>query len=124
MTFKTQWAEERRKIEIGDTIAQQVYLPPIQTFSQKIVFGVRINELINQANRKGISYETLEGHVERGVSTFTVEQLDDGLIFKIQTYSTPGNVLAKLVGPIFSIPYQAFCTRAALRNVKRKIEQQ
>jgi hypothetical protein len=122
MTSKNQWTDENRKMRIGDTIAQQVYIPPTKTFSQKIIFGVRINEIIDQGDKKGFSYETLEGHVEKGISTFTVEQLDDKLIFKIMTYSAPGNILTKLLGPIFSVPYQTFCTKTALDNVKRKLE--
>lgn len=124
MTFKTQWTDENRKMKIGDTIAQQVYFPPTKIFSQKIIFGVRINEIIDQADKKGFSYETLEGHVEKGISTFTVEQLEDKLVFKVQTYSTPGNILTKLLGPIFFVPYQTFCTKTALNNVKRQIETQ
>ncbi|UOK42108.1 MULTISPECIES: DUF1990 family protein [Flavobacterium] len=124
MTFKTQWTDEKRKMEINDTIAQQVYIPPIKSFSQKIIFGVRINEIIDQINKKGFSYETLEGHVEKGVSTFTIEQLNDKLIFKIKTYSTPGNILTKLVGPFFSVPYQIFCTKTALKHVKQQLENQ
>jgi len=124
MSFKTQWANENRKMNIGDTIVQQVYIPPTKIFSQKIIFGVRINEVIDQPNKKGFSYETLEGHIEKGVSTFSVEQLNNKLIFKIHTYSTPGNFLTKLVGPIFSIPYQTFCTKSALENVKQQLEAQ
>ena len=71
MSFLTQWGLEQRAMVVGDTIVQQVYLPPIQRFSQKMVFGVRISEVINTATRKGYSYETLEGHVERGISSFT-----------------------------------------------------
>jgi hypothetical protein len=75
MTFKNEWTDQNRKMKIGDTIAQQVCIPPTKTFSQKIIFGVRINEIIDQADRKGFSYETLEGHVEKGVSVFTVEHI-------------------------------------------------
>ncbi|MEZ4824996.1 MAG: DUF1990 family protein [Bacteroidia bacterium] len=124
MSFKNQWTEENRKMKAGDTIAQQIYIPPVKTFSQKIIFGVRIKEIINRPDKKGFSYETLEGHVEKGVSTFTVEQIDNKIVFKIQTYSAPGNILTKMVGPVFSIPYQAFCTRAALKNVKWQLENQ
>jgi hypothetical protein len=124
MTFKNQWTDENRKMRIGDTIAQQVYIPPTKTFSQKIIFGVRVNEIIDQVDKKGFSYETLEGHVEKGISTFTVEQTETKLVFKVQTYSTPGNILTKLVGPFFSVPYQTFCTNAALRNVKKQLENQ
>ena len=124
MTFKNEWTDQRRKMKIGDTIAQQVYIPPTRTFSQKIIFGVRINEIFDQADKKGFSYETLEGHVEKGVSTFTVEQLDNKIVFKIQTYSTPGNILTKLLEPFISVPYQTFCTKTALKNVKRQLENQ
>ncbi len=122
MTFLTQWEHENREIRTGDTIVQQVYIPPLLTFSQKIIFGVRVKELINEPNRVGFSYETLEGHVERGISTFTVELMNNQTIFKIHTFSTPGNVLTKLLGPIFSRPYQSFCTNAALKNFKAATE--
>ena len=78
--------------------------------------------MINQPDRKGFSYETLEGHAEKGISTFTVEQSGNKILFKIQTYSTPGNFFTKLAGPVFSIPYQSFCTGAALRHVKRQLD--
>ena len=123
MTFMTQWGQENRKMKIGDTILQQVYIPPTKTFSQKITFGVRINRIIDETERKGFSYETIEGHVEKGESTFTIEKGDGGLIFIIKTFSEPGNLLTKLVGPIFTVPYQTYCTRTALENVKSQIEQ-
>ena len=123
MTFMTQWRHEKRKMKIGDTILQQAFIPPTKTFSQKIVFGVRINNIIDEADRKGFSYVTIEGHVEKGESTFTIENSDGGLIFKIQTFSEPGNLLTKMVGPIFTVPYQNYCTRTALKNVKKQIEQ-
>ncbi len=122
LTFLTQWDLEKRSMRVGDTIAQQVYLPPIPRFSKKIIFGVRISEVIDETHRKGFSYETLEGHVERGISTFTIEHHEHRVIFKIQTYSTPGNLLTRLVGPIFSVPYQTYCTKAALEQVKRQVE--
>lgn len=124
MAFKTQWADEQRTMKIGDTIVQQVYIPPVKTFSQKIIFGVRISEIINETNRRGFSYETLEGHVEKGISTFTVERQNDQTLFKIQTFSEPATFLTRLTAPLFAIPYQAFCTRAALRHVKRQLEKQ
>ena len=123
MTFMTEWVKEKRKMKIGDTILQQAFIPPTKTFSQKVVFGVRINNIINETGRKGFSYVTIEGHVEKGESTFTIEKGDGGLIFKIKTFSEPGNLLTKLIGPIFTVPYQTYCTRTALENVKKQIEQ-
>ena len=122
MTFMTQWNHEHRQMRIGDTILQQVFIPPTKTFSQKMVFGVRVNSVIDEPKRRGFSYVTIEGHVEKGESTFTVEESERGLVFKIRTFSEPGNLLTKIVGPIFTVPYQAYCTREALENVKRQIE--
>ncbi|MFC4164662.1 DUF1990 family protein [Epilithonimonas zeae] len=124
LIFTTQWNDENREMKVGDTILQQVFLPPIKSFSQKIIFGVRIKEIINEENKKGFSYETLEDHVEKGISTFTIEKLNQKIIFKIHTFSIPGNIFSKLLAPIFSIPYQTYCTKQALENVKQQVENQ
>ena len=117
-----QWNKEGRKMKVGDTIVQQAFLPPIKGLSQKIIFAVRISEIIDQPERKGFSYETVDGHVEKGISIFTIEKNMEKSIFKIHTFSKPGNLLTSLVGPIFSVPYQSFCTKKALNNVKERIE--
>jgi hypothetical protein len=122
LCFKTQWHLENRSMKVGDTIAQQAFLPPTRFGSLKLIFGVRINAIIDEPTRKGFSYETLEGHVEKGISTFTIEETNAGLVFKIHTYSVPGNWLSRLAAPFFSIPYQRFCTKKALENVKRQVE--
>lgn len=126
MSSLTQWSDENRNMKIGDTIVQQVFIPPTKSLSQKIIFGVRITEIIDLKTKKGFSYQTLQGHVEKGISTFTIEQNDDNqkLIFKIHTHSAPGNLISKILGPFFSIPYQTFCTKSALTNVKKIIETQ
>ena len=117
-----QWNKEGRKMKVGDTIVQQAFLPPVKGLSQKVIFAVRISEIIDQPERKGFSYETLDGHVEKGISIFTIEKKMEKSIFKIHTFSKPGNLLTSLVGPIFSLPYQSFCTKKALNNVKERIE--
>jgi Domain of unknown function (DUF1990) len=119
----TEWTDQKRTMQIGDTIVQQAFIPPLKNFSQKIIFGVRINNIIKESNRIGFSYETLEGHVEMGESTFSIEQQNDGkIVFKIHTFSKPGNFLTKLLAPIFSIPYQTYCTRQGLENVRKQLE--
>lgn len=123
MTFLAEWNFESRNMQVGDTIVQQAFIPPFRRFSQKIIFGVRIKDIINEPTRVGFSYETLRGHVEKGISIFTIEKTEDRkTIFKVHTFSTPGNILTQLVGPIFSVPYQTFCTRQGLSNVKRQLE--
>lgn len=122
MTYLTEWKLNNREMKVGDTIVQQVYIPPTKIYSQKIIFGVRISEIISEPDKKGFSYETLEGHVEKGISTFTIEQTDEKILFKILTYSTPGSFLSRALGPVFSKPYQKYSTRKALGNVKRQLE--
>ncbi len=122
MSHLAQWNDENRKMKVGDTIVQQVYLPPTKILSQKIVFAVRINQIIDEPNIKGFSYETLQGHVEKGSSTFTIEQTETELLFKIKTFSKPGNILTTLLGPFFSLPYQRFCTKSALNRIKEQLE--
>ena len=117
-----QWREENRNMQTGDTILQQVYLPPVPKFSQKALFGVRIKEVIREEKRCGFSYETLKGHVECGISYFTIEERDGKVSFNIQTFSKPGNFFTRMLGPIFSIPYQTYCTKKALKHVKQQIE--
>ncbi len=43
MVHRAQWDVEKRKMKVGDTLLQQIFIPPINKFSQKIIFGVRIN---------------------------------------------------------------------------------
>lgn len=124
MSYLTQWSFEKRQIQIGDTIVQQAFIPPFRHLSQKIIFGVRIDNIINEPERIGFSYETLEGHVEKGISIFTIETENEKTVFKIHTFSQPGTLLTKFIGPILSVPYQTFCTRQGLLNVKRQLENQ
>ncbi len=118
----TQWEDEQRTMQAGDTILQQVYLPPFPKFSQKVLFGVRIKEVIHEEKRCGFSYETLKGHVECGISYFLLEETNGKISFKIQTFSKPGNLLTRLLGPVFSLPYQTYCTQKGLKNVRKIIE--
>ena len=123
LTFLSQWNAENRNMQVGDTIVQQVFLPPINPVSGKIIFGVRINRIFSSHEKRGFSYETLEGHIETGESSFTIEKIPgDSLICKIHTFSGPGNFLTRLVNPIFAAPYQSYCTKLALENIKRQIE--
>lgn len=120
LRFKAQWHVENRSMKVGDTILQQICIPPTR-FALKMIFGVRIKTIINEPTRKGFSYETLEGHVEKGISTFTFEETAEGIFFKIHTYSVPGNFLSRLTA-FFAIPYQRYCTKRALENVKRQVQ--
>lgn len=40
MAFENQWKDEKNEMGIGDTNAQEVYIPPTKTYSLKMVFGL------------------------------------------------------------------------------------
>lgn len=121
---KRQWETENRTMKVEDTIVQQAFLPPFRPFRLKVIFGVRISEVINEANLKRFSYETIEGHVEKGISSFSITAGTGAVTFRIHTYSVPGNLLTRILAPILTLPYQAYCTRKALLQVKKRIESQ
>ncbi|MBC7389178.1 MAG: DUF1990 family protein [Opitutaceae bacterium] len=116
LTAYGQWEAERRTMQLGDTIVQQINIPPFNRLSQKLIVGVRIKEVFNSDGCKGFSYETLRGHVEKGISTFRIEPQKSSSAFTIETYSAPAMPLLKLFGP-FSSLYQDYCTNKALKNV-------
>lgn len=62
MTFKTQWTDDKRKMKVGDTIAQQVYIPPTKTFSfKKANQSLPTNSL--SANKKSIQSFPTAKHI-------------------------------------------------------------
>lgn len=118
LDFYAQWEEEERTMQVGDTIVQQVFLPPFSKWSLKLIMSVRIKEMVYEPSRISFRYETLEGHAEKGISSFLLEQIGGKTYFTIHTFSTPGNRLSTLVKHIFTLPYQKYCTRCAVKNVK------
>ncbi|MBU2019584.1 MAG: DUF1990 domain-containing protein [Bacteroidetes bacterium] len=122
MTYLSQWQLEEREILKGDTILQQIYFPSFDWFSMKIVAGVRIKSVLKETERVSFSYETLEGHIENGCSEFILEKIGDVVYFRIKTFSKPGNFLVRLTAVLFAIPYQKYCTKSAMLQVKNLLE--
>lgn len=116
LTAYRQWEHQGRQLLPGDTIVQQIYIPPLGAFSQKIIAGVRVLERYDTASCRGFAYETLEGHVERGVSAFRLQQTAIGVAFSIETWSAPSGLLPRLMAPVAGW-YQGYCTRLALAQV-------
>jgi uncharacterized protein (UPF0548 family) len=81
------------------TIVQRVFLGPVA-----MEMAVRVLEVFDVASgprRVGFTYATLQGHSERGLATFSVREAPDGsLLFAIESWSSPGNILAMLGRPI------------------------
>jgi hypothetical protein len=120
MRAEPQWVRESRAMRIGDIIVQRAVLPPIG-FGLCAEFAVRISALISTPSKLGFAYETLTGHLERGVSEFYFEQRASALFFVIHTYSEPAHWLSRLGRP-FSLAYQKWCTHQALKHVKRRFQ--
>jgi uncharacterized protein DUF1990 len=120
MRAEAQWIRERRKMRVGDIIVQRAVLPPVG-FGLCTEFAVRISALISELSKLGFAYETLSGHLERGVSEFYFEERASALFFVIHTYSEPAHWLSR-VGRPFSLLYQKWCTQRALRHVKKRFE--
>ncbi len=121
MRHLTQWAYENRLMQLGDTIVQQIWLPPVAGGLVSIICGVRITDIFRQQDRVGFSYTTLAGHVELGISTFSYEGVGKDAKFKIDTLSRPALPGGKLLAPLFANPYQAWCTRQALAHVRAQL---
>jgi hypothetical protein len=118
MRAEPQWIREGRSMRIGDIIVQRAVLPPIG-FGLCAEFAVRVSALISEPSKLGFAYETLTGHLERGVSEFYFEDRAGELFFVIHTHSEPAHWLSRIARP-FSLVYQKWCTQQALKHVKRR----
>ncbi len=121
MRAEAQWIRDGRAMRVGDIILQRAVLPPIG-FGLCAEFAVRISALINTPSKLGFAYETLAGHLERGVSEFYFEERAGKLFFIIHTHSEPAHWLSRFGGSIFSSSYQRWCTRQALKHVKQRFQ--
>ena len=97
----------------GTTIVQHVAIGPFTLESAvRVVRAWRVEDA-NLAET-GFAYVTLEGHPERGVSSFRVSRDSSGQIeFAIEARSSPGSLLTRLGGP-FACRFQRRATEAAL----------
>ena len=118
MRHEAEWKQQGRSMNQGDIVIQRAMIPPVG-FGFCMEFAVRICKIIKEERRIGFAYETLHGHAESGISEFYFEKMKEGLFFTIHTYSEPGHWTSKSVR-LFSLPYQAWCTRRALNHVKKR----
>ena len=113
----TEWQHHFREMQIGDVIVQQVSLPPCH-MSLKCIFAVRILDIFRSTNKVGFSYGTLQGHAEKGLSTFFFALHGTQISATIHTFSLPDTFAGKLVVPLFTLPYQRYCTNQALAHMQ------
>jgi hypothetical protein len=122
MSSKAQWQLEARQMQLGDVILQKLYIPPLG-WGLCIECAVRVCALENEPGKVGFAYETLPGHVEKGVSDFHICEQDGDILFGVHTRSAPAHWLARAARPIARC-YQSSCTRQALLHVKRRFEEE
>jgi uncharacterized protein (UPF0548 family) len=110
------------RIRPGVTIIQRVFLGPLA-----MEMGVRVLEVFDQRGDKdvvGFTYATLQGHSERGLATFSVHEVSPNtLVFRIESWSVPGNLLSRLARPFARRTQQKF-TREALANFRDQLHAQ
>jgi len=88
------------RVSMGATIVQRIFLGPIGFEVAVRVVDVFSGEAGSE-RRSGFTYATLQGHMEKGISSFIVEQKPGGPVsFSIETRSRPGHWLIRFSGPL------------------------
>jgi hypothetical protein len=123
MHFEAEWTSTGRKMAVGDVIIQRTMMPPVG-FGMCIEFAVRVCALFDDEKRLGFAYETLSGHAESGVSEFYFEEREGDVFFMIHTRSQPSHWTARFASRVFTLPYQAWCTRRATAQVRTRFHQE
>jgi uncharacterized protein (UPF0548 family) len=87
-----------------------------------LVVPCRIVGVVDGQTRWGFAYGTLPGHPEQGEESFAVSIASDGTVhFEIEAFSRPGDLLARLSGPI-GRGMQRGGTGAYLHSLRRYVE--
>jgi uncharacterized protein (UPF0548 family) len=82
----------------------------------------RVVAIVDEPRRFGFAYGTLPGHPEQGEESFIVTVGDDEVIrFGITAFSRPGDLTARLMGPL-GRKIQAATTKKYLRALHRFVD--
>jgi uncharacterized protein (UPF0548 family) len=100
-----------QRVHPGCLIVQRIIVGPLAM--EAAVRVVDVFASTSGAPRQGFSYGTLDGHAERGVATFSVE-IDPArqVVFKIESWSSPADRLARLMAPLSRCIQQQFTQEA------------
>lgn len=105
---------EDGRLREGTTIVQHVAIGPLSL--EAAVRVVRVwRDHGADADESGFTYATLEGHPERGISTFRIRRRsgERTIAFLIDVRSRPGSLLTRVARP-FARRFQRHATEAAL----------
>lgn len=117
LKFFGEWHLYDRAMRVGDVIVQQVQIPPVG-LGITLVFGSRVLSVYRSSRTAGFSYGTLTGHPETGTNEFSLSVEEGSLSAAVRTVAAPGLFLSRLLAPVFTKPYVAFCTARALQRMK------
>jgi uncharacterized protein (UPF0548 family) len=113
--MRAEVCSEDGRIHEGTTIVQHVAIGPLPL--EAAVRVVRLwRDQDGDAEEIGFTYATLEGHPERGISTFRIRRSESrGITFLIDARSGPGSLLTRLTRPL-ARRFQRQATEAALAH--------
>lgn len=117
LKFFGEWQLDDRAMRVGDVIVQQVQIPPVGV-GIKLIFGSRVLSIHRSLSSAGFSYGTLAGHPETGSNEFSFSVEEGSLFAAVRTVAAPGLFLSRLLSPVFTKPYVAFCNARALQRMK------
>ncbi|MBX9625522.1 MAG: DUF1990 domain-containing protein [Gemmataceae bacterium] len=117
LKFFGEWEPDDRAMRGGDVIVQEAHIPPGRV-GIKLLFGVRVLGVYHTAAAAGFRYGTLAGHPETGTNEFAFTLEDGALFASVHTVAAPGLFVSRLLAPVFTRPYVAFCNGRALRRME------
>jgi uncharacterized protein (UPF0548 family) len=83
----------------------------------KVSAPIRVVYVVEEADRRGFAYGTLEGHPVEGEEAFLVEYRDDGTVwFVVRSFSRPASGFYRLAAPILALVQRSF-TKRYLRSL-------
>jgi uncharacterized protein (UPF0548 family) len=82
----------------GGTVALSVRIGPVVD-----VFGCRIVQVVDEADRYGFAYGTLPGHPERGEESFVLDRNEPGSVtFTVTVFAQGAQLVTRLAQPLTS----------------------
>lgn len=83
----------------------------------------RIVYVIDEPNKKGFAYGTLDSHVEKGEEIFFIEMEPDGSVwYRVQAFSQPNFILTKIFKPVARMYQRKFVKGSKAGMVKASSE--
>jgi uncharacterized protein (UPF0548 family) len=103
-------------LAVGTTVALALPLIAVHALA-----ACRIVAVIEEPDRFGFAYGTVEGHPEQGEEAFVIERDADSVRFRVSAFSRPADSLARVGAPVTRI-IQRRVTRAYLTGLRAFVQ--